>query len=219
MKHRQGSSKVFQSSPSNTQMINHHQYKHVCSFTPLGCWILASLHEHKALFFLHPCIQCVISRNHPVSQSVFTCALNTLLLLIHTHPLRLPPPYLSFASLCVIPTLVCGMPSSQGSPPVLCWHRLQGPGHIWSLREGDAHGVLRARGKLETVMNWSVAGGRTDTKGLSVQRMCPSKQSYLWSRTQGKMKGLVVGWADEDQGKWKQAEWRCRHVRECKGMY
>lgn len=126
-------------------------------------WPFLTLHERTALFFPHPCIQ----KLHPVSQAVFTCALNTL----STHT----PPPLSLPSLCLIPSLVCGMPTSRGCPPVLGWHRLQGPGHIWSLREGEAHRALRARGKLETLMNRTIAGGRTDTKGPFEQRMCPSK--------------------------------------------
>lgn len=106
---------------------------------------------------------------HLISPAVFNSAVLSL-----TPPTHTPPFYL--APRCLIPFLVCGMPASRGCPPVLSWHRLQGAGHIWSLGEGEAHGALRARGKLETVMNRSIAPGRADTKGFSEQRICPSKE-------------------------------------------
>lgn len=121
---------------------------------------------------------CYFEKLYAVSQAVFTCTRNIFFTHTYTHTTPLhapPPPPLCLASLCLIPSLVCGIPSSCGCPPGLGWHRLQGPGHIWSLREGKAHEALRARGKLETVMNRTIAGGRTDTKGFSVQRICPSK--------------------------------------------
>lgn len=123
----------------------------------------------------------------------------------HQHDHVFPSPH----SVSMPLWYVCGMPTGWGCPPVLTWHWLQGPGHIWSLREADhVHRALRARGKLETVMNRTIAGGRTDTEGFSVQRMCPSKQSYLWSRTQGSMSSVRVdGWRTEK--KRKKAEWWC----------
>lgn len=192
--------KGFYSSPSNSKIIKpsinlqfYLQFYCIYYFLPFS----SSPWTHRPS--LPSCLYTVFyfQKLHPVCQAV--CTLNTPL---HTHTQTH-----HHHRLRLIPSLVCGMPTSRGCPPVLGWHRLQGPGHIWSLREGEPRGAPRARGKLETVMNRTIAGGRTDTEGLCEQRMCPSKQSYLWSRTQGRTRGggTVGGWRAERKG--KQTEW------------
>ena len=95
------------------------------------------------------------------------------------------------------------VPSSQGCPPVLGWHRLQGARPHLVITAGRCPRVSEGPGQAgdcnEQNHHW-----RTDRHcGMfSELRMCPSKWSYLWSRTRGNMGKGVFGWNGRKAETW-----------------
>lgn len=142
-------------------------------------------------------MHCAISRSFLLSVRLFafvflTPTQHTTLSTGHHHLFQFP--YSELFPPCFVPCPLAEVAH------LFSWHTLQGPNHIWSLREGEAHWTLRAWGKLETVMIRSFAGSQKDTVGLSEQRMCQSK--LFMKQVIGKGKWwVVVGWTLEEEGK------------------